>query len=199
MIQSNKIGKSTTNIRKMVVISMLSGISLFLGVSGLGFITLPGFRLTIMHIPVIIGGIIEGPIVGAIVGLIFGLFSMYQNFTAPGPTSFIFWNPIIALVPRILVGVVSFYVYNFLKNKIKNPKFTIGISAIVATLTNTIGVLGLTYIIYLENYAKTLGISTDIVGATLFATGVGNGIPEALLSAVITIPVITSVLKIKKK
>ena len=198
MIQSRKMEKSREHIRKMVVISMLSGISLFLGLSGLGFITLPGFRLTIMHIPVIIGGIIEGPIVGALVGLIFGLFSMYQNFTAPGPTSFIFWNPIIALIPRILVGIVSFYVYSLLKKKLKNKKFAIGIAAIAATLTNTIGVLGLTYIIYLEDYAKTLDISTDLVGGVLLGAGIGNGIPEALLSALITIPVVIRVLKIKK-
>lgn len=199
MIQSRKMEKSREHIRKMVVISMLSGISLFLGLSGLGFITLPGFRLTIMHIPVIIGGIIEGPIVGALVGLIFGLFSMYQNFTAPGPTSFIFWNPIIALIPRILVGIVSFYVYSLLKKKLKNKKFAIGIAAIAATLTNTIGVLGLTYIIYLEDYAKTLDISTDLVGGVLLGAGIGNGIPEALLSALITIPVVIRVLKLKNR
>lgn len=198
MIQSKEMGKSREQIRKMVVVSMLSGISIFLGLSGLGFVTLPAFRLTIMHIPVIIGGIIEGPIVGALVGLIFGLFSMYQNFTAPGPTSFIFWNPIVALVPRILVGIVAFYVYNLLKNKLKNHKLSIGIAAIAATLINTIGVLGFTYIFYLNDYAQALNISPNIVGATLLGVGVGNGIPEALLSALITIPVIIGVLKIKK-
>lgn len=72
-----------------------------------------------MHVPVIIGAIIEGPVVGALVGLVFGLFSMYQNFTAPGPTSFIFWNPIIAIIPRVLVGIVAYYVYRTLYNKIK--------------------------------------------------------------------------------
>lgn len=198
MIQSKQIGKSREQIRKMVVVSMLAGISIFLGVSGLGFITLPAFRLTIMHIPVIIGGIVEGPIVGALVGLIFGLFSMYQNFTAPGPTSFIFWNPIVALVPRILVGVVAFYVYRLLKNKFKKQNLSIGIAAICATLVNTIGVLGFTYIFYLESYAEALGISPSIVGTTLLGIGVGNGIPEALLSALITIPVVIGIVKIKR-
>lgn len=198
MIQSKQMGKSREQIRKMVVVSMLAGISIFLGVSGLGFVTLPAFRLTIMHIPVIIGGIVEGPVVGALVGLIFGLFSMYQNFTAPGPTSFIFWNPIVALLPRILVGVVAFYVYRLLKNKLKKQNLSIGIAAICATLTNTIGVLGFTYIFYLESYAEALGISPTIVGTTLLGVGIGNGIPEALLSALITIPVVLGILKIKR-
>lgn len=107
----NAVYQTRQKTRKLVVIGMLSGISIFLGLTGLGFINIPPVKATIMHIPVIIGAIIEGPIVGGLIGLVFGLFSMYQAFTAPMPTSFMFWNPIIALVPRILIGVVSYYVY----------------------------------------------------------------------------------------
>ena len=74
-------------------------------------------NLTIMHIPVIIGAILEGPLVGGSIGLIFGLFSMYQNITAPNLTSFIFTNPMIALLPRILIGIVTYYVYDFIKSQ----------------------------------------------------------------------------------
>ncbi|ATD56247.1 ECF transporter S component [Clostridium chauvoei] len=190
---------SRGHVRKMVMIAMLSGISIFLGVSGLGFITLPIFRLTIMHVPVIIGAILEGPIVGATVGLMFGLFSMYQNFTAPTLTSFVFYNPIVALVPRVLIGIVAYYIYKLLKNIIKNKSVTIGISAVLATLTNTVGVLGLTYLLYLEQYAAARDISTTAVSGTLLAIGVSNGIPEAIVSALITIPVVLGILKIKKQ
>lgn len=82
--------KSKFSVRQIAMIGMLSAISIFLGLTGLGFIPIPPVKATIMHIPVIIGAIVEGPIVGSLVGLVFGLFSMYQNFTAPGPTSFIF-------------------------------------------------------------------------------------------------------------
>lgn len=199
MYNSNVKGRSSSYIKKLVLVSMLSGISIFLGLSGLGFITLPIFRVTIMHIPVIIGGILEGPIVGGLVGLIFGLFSMYQNITAPGPTSFIFWNPIIALIPRILVGIVAYYVYQLIKSKIKNKKIAIGVASLIATLTNTIGVLGLTYIIYLEKYAEALSISTSAVGYTLLGVGTTNGIPEAIISALICIPVIIGAQKVLNK
>ena len=100
--------KSSSKTRRLVLIGALGGISIFLGVSGLGLIRLPIFSLTIMHIPVIIGALLEGPVVGISVGLIFGLFSMYQNITAPGLTSFIFWNPIVALIPRMLIGIVAY-------------------------------------------------------------------------------------------
>lgn len=189
--------KTKSKVRQLVIISMLSSISIFLGVSGLGFIALPAFKLTIMHIPVIIGGILEGPIVGAIVGLIFGLFSMYQNFTAPGPTSFIFWNPIIALTPRILIGLVAYYIYTSIKNRIQKQSISIAISAICASLVNTVCVLSMTYFFYMEKYAERLSISKDMVGSTLLGIGVINGVPEAIFSALVCIPLITSLKKIQ--
>lgn len=190
--------KRILSIRQMTMIGMLSAVSIFLGLTGLGFIPIPPVKATIMHIPVIIGAIVEGPIVGSLVGLVFGLFSMYQNFTAPGPTSFMFWNPIIALVPRVLIGIVAYYVYTFLKNKIKNKSISIGVAAICATLVNTIGVLSLTYIIYLERYSNALGIDSTTAGAAIATVGITNGIPEAIISGVISVPVILAILKIKK-
>ena len=68
-----------------------------------------------MHIPVIIGAIMEGPVVGGFIGLIFGLFSIYQALTNPTPVSFVFLNPLVSVIPRILIGIVSYYVYNALK------------------------------------------------------------------------------------
>ncbi|MDZ5252320.1 ECF transporter S component [Clostridium sp. LIBA-8841] len=239
--------------RKLVIIGMLSGISIFLGLTGLGFIKIPPVNATIMHIPVIIGAIIEGPIVGGLIGLVFGLFSMYQAFTAPMPTSFMFWNPIIALVPRILIGVVSYYVYASMikgakknlkattfisslvlglllfvslsaltesllisaiigalffaismlimlkfKHKNKEEALSIGTASVIGTLVNTVGVLGLTYVFYLERYASALGISEHAAKLTLAGIGITNGIPEAFISALISIPVILGVRKILK-
>ena len=190
--------KITRNTRKMVITGALGGVSIFLGLTGLGTITLPIFRFTIMHIPVIIGAILEGPIVGMSIGLIFGLFSMYQNITAPLLTSFVFYNPIIALVPRVLIGVVAYYSFTLLNSKIKSVSISSGIAALLATLTNTIGVLGLTYLIYLDRYAAALDISKNAVGGTLLTVGLTNGIPEAIASSIITIPIIVAMKKFKK-
>ena len=189
---------SSSKTRRLVLIGALGGISIFLGVSGLGLIRLPIFSLTIMHIPVIIGALLEGPVVGIAVGLIFGLFSMYQNITAPGLTSFIFWNPIVALIPRMLIGIVAYYSFKLLKSKIKSTGVCAGIASILATLTNTIGVLGLTYILYLDKYAQAREISREAVAGTLLTVGLTNGLPESIVSALITIPIVVTMLKIKR-
>lgn len=194
----NKLKNRRLSIRQMTMIGMLSAISIFLGITGLGFIPLPTMRATIMHVPVIIGAIIEGPVVGALVGLVFGLFSMYQNFTAPGPASFIFWNPIIAIIPRVLVGIVAYYVYRALYNKIKKESFSIAIASLLASFTNTAGVLSLAYLFYLEKYSAALGINPDTAAVAIAGIGITNGIPEAIVSSVICVPVIIAISKIKK-
>ncbi|HHV39128.1 MAG TPA: ECF transporter S component [Tepidimicrobium sp.] len=106
---------SVLSIRKITVVGVLAGISIVLGLTPLGFIPVGPTRATIMHIPVIIGAIAEGPLVGGMIGLIFGLFSIFQAIINPTPVSFVFLNPVVSVLPRILIGVSTYYVYNFLR------------------------------------------------------------------------------------
>ena len=68
-------------VRKIVVAGVLSAIAIVLGWTRLGFIPVPtpAADATIMHVPAIVGGVLEGPIVGGIVGAIFGIFSFIQG------------------------------------------------------------------------------------------------------------------------
>lgn len=106
----------TLSVKRITIVGVLGGISILLGMTPLGFIPIGPTRATIMHIPVIIGAIIEGPLVGGLIGLIFGLFSIFQAVTNPTPISPIFLNPIVSVLPRILIGVVTYYVYRFIKD-----------------------------------------------------------------------------------
>ena len=72
----------------------------------------PAGSATTMHIPTILAGVLEGPVAGAIVGAIFGGFSFWRAQTNPNPVAkLMFSNPLIAFLPRVLIGVVSHYVY----------------------------------------------------------------------------------------
>ena len=118
--------------RQLAISGMLGAIAMILGATRLGFIPVPtpAGSATIMHIPAILGGILEGPIVGGLVGLIFGIYS-FVNATNP-----IFADPLVAIFPRIFIGVVAYYSY---KHLWKNS----ALAAALGTLTNTVGVLGL--------------------------------------------------------
>ena len=105
----------SSNVRKMTIVGVLGGISAILGLTPIGFIPVGPTNATIMHIPVIIGAIVEGPIVGALVGLIFGIFSLIRAFTAPTVISPVFYNPLVSILPRVLIGITSYYAFVLFK------------------------------------------------------------------------------------
>ena len=127
------------NVRSMAIIGILGAISIVLGLTPLGFIPVGPTRATTMHIPVIIGAILEGPIVGAIVGLIFGIFSIFQAIANPTPISVVFFNPIVSVLPRVLIGITSYYAYTAVKRIGNKNTFVI---------LNAIWVVILAYLIY---------------------------------------------------
>lgn len=181
------------NTRQIAVIGMLSSISIVLGLTGYGFIPLPIAKATIMHIPVIIGAILEGPLVGAMVGLIFGVFSMFQNIINPNLLSFAFINPLVSVLPRVLIAFTSYYCYKLAAGKFK--ALEIGIGTAVGSLTNTFGVLGMIYLLYAARYAAVKQIGVNTAGKVIFGIAITNGIPEAIIAVIITIPVVMAIKK----
>ncbi len=194
------------SVRRLVIIGMLGAISIVLGLTPLGFIPIPfsPVRATIMHIPVIIGTIMEGPFVGFCVALVFGATSMYQAATNPTPVSFVFLDPLVAIVPRLLIAVICHYAYTGVKRALsqKDEKMAIrvssGIAAGLGTFTNTAGVLGMIYLRHGAPYGEALGISPEGVGAFLLGVGATNGIPEIIVAILIVVPVIGALKKMYK-
>jgi uncharacterized membrane protein len=185
--------------KQMTKVGVLSAITIVMGLSGIGFIPIGPIKATIMHLPVIIGAILEGPIVGMLIGLIFGIFSMVQAVTAPTVLSFAFINPLVAVLPRLIIAVTSYYAYKFLMKLLKNNSLTISVAALVGSFTNTIGVLGMIYLLYIEQFAKTLGITQDKVIAFILTTAGTSGVVEAIVAAIITTSVVIAVRKVEKR
>lgn len=162
--------------RQVVVGGIIGGIALFLGATRLGFIPVPIPLIgsaTIMHIPAVVGGALEGPVVGLLAGLIFGVFSFLY---AESP---IFANPLIAILPRLLIGVVAWAVFIGLR------RFNVDLASVAAgvfgSLTNSVGVVGL---------AVVFGFLPPAVVPTL----IPQVIAEAVLAAVVTVVVVRGVL-----
>ena len=114
--------KSGITIRELTIIGLLAGITIALGVSGYGIIPLGPLNVTTLHVPTLIGAIVEGPKVGAFLGFIFGCYSLWQNITAPNILSPLFINPIISVLPRILFPVLAYLVYLLLWKAPQGPR-----------------------------------------------------------------------------
>ena len=136
--------------RTIAISGVLGAVTIMLSVTGLGMIPMPSLagRATIMHVPVILGAILEGPVVGAFTGFIFGLYSFMT------PVGAIPADPIVRILPRILIGITSYYTYVVFRRSV----FGAVMAAIVGTLTNTIGYLGLATLMGYLPWAASLSI-----------------------------------------
>ncbi len=180
-LKIKSIKRKKTDVRKMAIIGVLASISIMLSMTPLGFIPIGPTNATIMHIPVIIGAILEGPLVGIIVGFIFGGTSLLRALTMPTITSFVLINPLVSILPRILIGVVAYYVYKLTVKFTKNVFVSGWITGVIGSLVNTIGVLGMIYILYGARYAEALGESASAAKTLILTLIATNGIPEAIV------------------
>lgn len=196
-MQNNFVSSKRLGTRQISVIGMLSAITIVLGSTGMGFIPLPMAKATIMHIPVIIGAIVEGPLVGAIIGLIFGLFSIFQNITNPSLLSFALINPLVSVLPRVLVGIMAYYGYRLLGKK--NSSLGIGLGAAIGSLTNTFGVLTMIYLLYAAQFASARGIDPSTAAKVIYGIALTNGVPEAVVAVLIVTPVVLAIKRVLNK
>ncbi len=165
-------------VRKVVISGVLGAVAILLGMTRLGYIPVPtaAGNATIMHIPAIIGAIVAGWPVGVVIGFIFGM-SSFLTATVP-----LFKDPLVAILPRLFIGLTAYLTYVGLRRV--NQYFAIGAAGFIGSITNTILVLGMAV---LRGY-MTLNVA---IGVALV-----NGTPEAIVSIIITLAVVTAWLRI---
>lgn len=166
----------------------------------LGNIPIPPLNPTIIQITVIVAAFVLGTKEGMIIGGIWGVVRLIKAYTLPAsPLDFLlFTNPLITVLPRILIGLTAGAVYQMF---LKRGKDRIGmiVGAVVGSLTNTILVLGFIALLYGSEYANALGVPPSGLMAALAAVVATNGLAEAVASAILA-PVLSRVLnKVKRR
>lgn len=166
----------------------------------LGNIPIPPLNPTIIHITVIVATFVLGIKDGIIVGGIWGLVRMIKAYTLPASPLdlLLFTNPLIALVPRILIGLTAGLAFQFFHKK-GNTKRGMVIGSVVGSLTNTLLVLGFIALLFGQEYSEALGVpATNLMGvlATVVAT---SGIAEAVVAAILAPVISNALIKVKRK
>lgn len=186
-------------IYEMVVLATFLTIILVLNFSGIGFINL--FQAvggtvggTIIHIPVIVACIYFGKKIGIGTGLIFGLTSwIYALNRAVLPLEFVFRNPIVAILPRVLFALITVILYNSLKKLIKRDSLNIILTAVLSSIIHALLVLPLLVIFGLDTIANIYEVdkaSLDVIFNLIKAILVYNTIFEAIIAGIIVPPII---------
>lgn len=191
------VTNSGLTLRELTIVGLLAAITIILGISGYGIMALGPLNVTTLHVPALIGALVEGPRVGAFVGLIFGVYSFWQNFTAPNILSPLFINPLVSVVPRIIFPILAVLVYKSLWKVPQGPRIII--SAFMGTIFHTCMVMGLIYVLYSNMFAQAMHLSSDQVIGTILILSVTHGIPEAIFAGVIVTPIALALCKALRK
>lgn len=180
----------------------------------LGYIPLGFMNATIIHVPVIIGALLLGPKYGAYLGLVFGTTSLIKATLMPNATSFVFspfvtiggysgnmWSVVISIVPRVLIGVAAYYVYElvmrFVHEKKGGQTIALWMAGIAGSMTNTLLVMNGIYFFFGKSYAAASNKIVARIYDIILATIVGFGVPEAILAGFLATVIVKVLFKIK--
>jgi uncharacterized membrane protein len=153
---------------------------------------------TLAMVPVIITALLLGTKAGTIMGACAGLFSfLVWTFTPPSPIVAFVFTPfytlgefsgnfgslLICFVPRILTGTVAGATFHKLSITFpQSNRFCFSLSAILGSLTNTLGVMGGIWLFFSNQYSTIAGETLLLI---IFSTILTSGIPEAIVSAIL--------------
>lgn len=196
---------STTSMVQVAIFGAIICIMAF--TPFLGYIPLGFTRATIIHIPVIIASLVLGPKKGGALGFLFGLTSFINNTINPTATSFVFTpfysigdisggigSVIICFVPRILVGILPFYVYRVvlaLSSEKTKASGVSGVGLVIAgisgALVNTLLVMNMIFFFFRDAYAQANGVASSAVYSFILSIIGINGVPEAIVAGILTL------------
>lgn len=160
--------------RTLAITGVLAAVQIALAVSGLGSVPLPtGLNVTVLAIPAILAGVLAGPIASVVVGGVFGVTTLALA------TSPLFQNPVIAIVPRLLIGPIAALVYRGVRPT--NDILALGLAGVAGAIANTGLVLAFALVLPGPLSAPYLapGAAWDIARTNLPS--------EAVLAALVTI------------
>lgn len=155
-------------------------------IPNIGYIQTGVLSITTIHIPVIVGAALLGPIGGLVLGAAWGLTSFFKVLSMPSTIeTAIFLNPLVSILPRILVGLIISYTTIGLGHLVKNKDLKYALIAAVGTLSNTVLVLSAIFI-FAQSGILSFNQAFSVIVTIIIST---NGLLELTL-AVILIPII---------
>jgi uncharacterized membrane protein len=188
----------TRNRQRLMMITslglLMAMIIIMTYIPNLGYITTGFFSITIVHIPVIIGAILTGPIGGLVLGVTWGVTSWHYATTLGTIEAAIFVNPLVSILPRILVGLIISYSSLGLKKLIRFDFARNLVVSILGALSNTVLVLSAIFLFassglvtfnqglaYIFTFVISLNGSLEILSAGLLAPTVLKALSKASL------------------
>ena len=193
---------NTEKLRKLVTLGLLTAVIVILSVTGLGNINLPIVSCTITHAPVIIGTLLLGLSGGMVLSGVFGFMSFYMAFQIPQGLNVCFMNPAIAILPRLMIPLVTYLVakaLGFYRRDNKKIALPTAVAAAAGSMANTVFVFAFLSIFYGETVMQVIGADSTNLLPKVAALGATLGIPEAIVIAIVTTAVVKALVAVRPR
>lgn len=159
---------SRDRIRKLTVSALLTAVIWLMASTPYFGFTLPffGVGMTFVHIPMIIGTLMEGLWVGTLLSGMFGLTSLVNAYLRPTSVyAPMFQNPLVSVLPRLLIGPALYGVMLIVRKLLPNRRRAqYAVVSVSGALLNTL---------------LTLSAMTAMQFLNPGITGVGSGVTVA--------------------
>ncbi|AZP91127.1 ECF transporter S component [Pediococcus acidilactici] len=187
--------------RKISILALFAAIIIIQNyVPLVGYIPVGMLEITTIHITVIVAAILLGPVDGGIVGGIWGLVDWLRAITVTSSAlgNVVMVNPLISIVPRILIGVITGWLVNWLIKTKLPQQVTFIISSVLGSLVNTVLVLSLIYVFYHNGSQVYAALNLKELMPYLLTVAGVHGIPEAIAAGIIAPLLAVPLLKYSK-
>lgn len=170
-----------------------------------GYITIvPGFSLTLLHIPVLLGAYLFGPKKGLLYGLFFGFTSLLAALLQPVGFNAFFVYPWVSIIPRFLFGFLAGSLFYLMRKNTKiyrNGLIVGGASFLLTCLHSTLVFLDL--YVFFPAETKAFLLASGSFGASLSGLVIGfvalGMLGEAVLAAILVPAVGKATLRFVKR
>lgn len=174
--------------RALALTAILAAVMLVFGFTPIGYIPTPfGIVITLMCLPVIIGTLMLGLKAGISLGALFVITSFLKiPSDVFGPTLLAenaFGVALMIIVPRVLIPVVSHFVYRAMRTK--SELINVSVASVAGSMTNTVLYLALLYAFFADIVAREIMLSAAFV----------NGLLEAVVAAAACAPIVRALKK----
>ncbi|MBE6934217.1 MAG: ECF transporter S component [Ruminococcaceae bacterium] len=174
-------------VKQMATVGLLMALVIVLQfVSGI-IPPVSGFSISLVLIPIVMGGALYGAGTGALLGGVFGVVVLINCITGAdvGGAMVLQANPmlcgVVVLAKGILAGMASGWIYGLLKGK--NAYVAMLCSAIICPVVNT-GVFVICMLTFFKDVLAVWAGGGDIIAYVLTGLVIANFLPELLINVV---------------
>lgn len=174
-------------IGQMAAVALLMGLIVVLQLLSGMIPPVGGFTISLVLIPIVLGGALFGAKTGALLGGVFGIIVMVGCITGTdvGGAMVFQANPILCFLvvmsKGILAGLLSGWVYGLIKGK--NPYIAMLSAAVICPTVNT-GVFVVCMLTFFKDVLAAWAGGGDILAYVLTGLVLANYVPELLINVI---------------